>query len=459
LFVATFATATCRKPTARAAEPTPSAPKNIILLISDGCGFNHVDAASLYEHGKTGVQVYERFPFRAAMSTYCMKPNGSGGLESSGYDAAIAWSDPKYVLKGYTDSAASATTMSTGQKTYDGAIGVDIRRKPLVHAWQLAELRGKATGIVTSVQWSHATPAGFVAHNVSRSNYAEIAREIIAESATDVVMGCGHPAFDADGVAVKKPKTFKYVGGEAVWNALVDGTAGADADGDGQNDPWHLVQTRDEFRALMTGPTPKRVCGVAQVHKTLQQERRGDVNVPFASPLIESVPTLAELTLAALNVLDDDPDGFCLMVESGAVDWASHDNQLGRMVEAQIAMNRMVEAVVEWVEQHSGWDDTLVIVTGDHETGHLTSAPSGVQSLSSLGSIPDVSLPLKSNGPGTLPAMQWNSGNHTNSLIPIYAKGAGTHLLGPLARKTDPRRGAYLDNADVGRVVNALLTP
>jgi alkaline phosphatase len=349
--------------------------------------------------------------------------------------------------------------MSTGQKTYDGAIGVDIRRKPLVHAWQLAELRGKATGIVTSVQWSHATPAGFVAHNVSRSNYAEIAREIITESATDVVMGCGHPAFDADGVAVKKPKTFKYVGGEAVWNALVDGTAGADADGDGQNDPWHLVQTRDEFRALMTGPTPKRVCGVAQVHKTLQQERRGDVNVPFAAPLVESVPTLAEMTLAALNVLDDDPDGFCLMVESGAVDWASHDNQLGRMVEAQIAMNRMVEAVVEWVEQHSSWDDTLVIVTGDHETGHLTSAPSGVQSLLSLGSIPDVSLPLKSNGPGTLPAMQWNSGNHTNSLIPIYAKGAGTHLLGPLARKTDPRRGAYLDNADVGRVVNALLTP
>ena len=459
LILGVCAAANARESLPQQAESRASAPKNIILLISDGCGFNHVDAASLYEHGKTGVQVYEQFPFRAAMSTYCMKPNGSGGFAPSGYDPAAVWSDPKHVLAGFTDSAASATTMSTGQKTYDGAIGLDPQRQPLVHAWQLAEQRGKATGIVTSVQWSHATPAGFVAHNVSRSNYAEIAREMIMDSATDVIMGCGHPAFDANGIAIKKPKTFKYVGGKEVWTALVNGTAGGDADGDGKKDPWHLVQTRDEFRALISGPTPKRVCGVAQVHKTLQQGRSGDVEVPFATPLIESVPTLAEMSQAALNVLDEDPDGFCLMVESGAVDWAGHDNQLGRMVEAQIAMNRMVEAVVGWVEQHSNWDETLVIVTGDHETGYLTVADSGLDQASTGRSIPDVSLPLESNGPGELPKMQWNSGNHTNSLIPIYVKGAGTELLRPLARKTDPRRGAYLDNADIGRVLTALLAP
>lgn len=453
------AAATARESLPHEAESELPVARNIILLISDGCGFNHVDAASLYEHGKTGGQVYEQFPFRAAMSTHCMKPNGSGGFASSGYNAAAVWSDPKHVLEGYTDSAASATTMSTGHKTYDGAIGVDTQRQPLVHAWQLAEQRGKATGIVTSVQWSHATPAGFVAHNVSRNNYAEIAHEMIMDSATDVIMGCGHPAFDTDGVAVKKPKAFKYVGGEELWKALLHGTAGADADGDGQNDPWHLVQTRDEFRSLISGPTPKRVCGVAQVHKTLQQGRGGDVDVPFATPLIKSVPTLAEMTQAALNVLDDDPDGFCLMVESGAVDWASHDSQLGRMVEAQLAMNRMVEAVVRWVEEHSNWDETLVIVTGDHETGYLTVAESGLKRLWSRRSIPDVSLPLKNNGPGRLPGMQWNSGNHTNSLIPIYAKGAGMHLLHSLARKTDPRRGAYLDNADIGRVLTAVLKP
>ena len=79
--------------------------------------------------------------------------------------------------------------MSTGVKTYDGAIGVDLEGLPLEHALELAEEKGKATGVVTSVEWSHATPAGFVAHNVSRNNYAEIAQEMIYDSAVDVIMG------------------------------------------------------------------------------------------------------------------------------------------------------------------------------------------------------------------------------------------------------------------------------
>jgi len=432
-------------------KKTPSA-KNVIVMISDGCGYNHVDAASLVEHGKTGVQVYESFPFNAAMSTYAYNKGVLGGLTLGQYDPAKAWSDPQYVKRGYTDSAAASTTMSTGHKTYNGAIGLDTNREPLVHAWEKAERAGKATGVVTSVQWTHATPAGFVAHNESRNNYAAIGREMIMDSATDVVMGCGHPWYDASGQARTKPNKFDYVGGRDTWNALVKSQAGGDADGDGKADPWTLVQTRDEFRSLMSGRAPRRVCGVARVYKTLQQGRGGDTDArPFQVPLTETVPTLAEMTRAAINVLDDDPDGFCLMVEGGAIDWASHDNQASRMIEEQIDFNRTVEAVVQWIEQNSTWAETLLIVTADHECGYLT-AP-----VQTNRPAPDASVRLANNGKGTLPSLQWNSGSHTNCLVPVYAKGDAACLLRELAGRQDPVRGVYIDNTEIGQVLHAVI--
>ncbi len=416
------------------AEEKEHAPQNVIVLIADGWGYNHVDAASCYQNGKTGTQVYEYFPTRLAMSTYMY--NGS-------YDPARAWGDFNYVNKGTTDSAAAATSMSTGKKTYEGAIGVDINGDPIDHIIEIFERLGKSTGVVTSVEWSHATPAGFVAHNPSRKNFADIASEMIDKSAVDVIMGCGHPWYNADGNRKGSPNTFKYVGGKTTWNNLVAGIAGGDADGDGSDDPWTLIQTRAEFLALASGATPDRVVGVAQVYKTLQQGRSGDGHAaPYDVAQIQSVPTLEEMTRAALNVLDNDPDGFFLMVEGGAVDRAGHDNQSGRVIEEEIDFNRSVEAVVEWVRKNSNWDDTLVIVTGDHETGYLTGP----------GSNPGWN-PLVNNGAARLPGMEWHSEGHTNQLIPFYAKGRGADLFKKKAKGSDPVRGSYLDNVEIAEVL------
>ncbi len=410
------------------------APQNVIVMISDGWGYNHVDAASYYQNGKTETQVYEHFPTQLAMSTYMY--NGS-------YDPAKAWEDFNYVNNGTTDSAAAATSMSTGKKTYAGAIGVDINGDPIDHIIEIFENLGKSTGVVTSVEWSHATPAGFVAHNTSRKNFADIASEMIDKSAVDVIMGCGHPWYDTDGKQIGAPNTFKYVGGKTTWNNLVAGIAGGDADGDGSDDPWTLIQTRAEFLALASGATPDRVVGVAQVYKTLQQRRSGDgYAAPYDVAQIQSVPTLEEMTRAALNVLDNDQDGFFLMVEGGAVDRAGHDNQSGRVIEEEIDFNRSVEAVVEWVQKSSNWDETLVIVTGDHETGYLTGPASN----------PGWN-PLVNNGASKLPGMEWHSGSHTNQLIPFYAKGRGANLFKKKANGSDPVRGAYLDNVEIAEVL------
>ena len=425
------------------AHSTNVGPKNIIIMISDGCGYNHIDAASIYQHGKTNAYVYHKFPIRYGMSTYM-----SGGS----YDPARALTQFNYVMSGYTDSAAAATSISTGLKTYSAAIGVSVDRRPAKHLLERAEEMGKATGVVSSVQLSHATPAGFVAHNVSRNNYDQIAKEMILDSKIDVIMGCGNPMFNDNG----KPATmtYNYVGGKAVWDGLLAGkiqfdlngdgipdNSLEDADGDGSPDAWTLVQELSEFRALMTGPTPKRVIGVPQAHTTLQQRR--------SSPAFnENVPTLVEMTRAALNILDNDPEGLFLMIEGGAVDWAAHDNNSIRTIEEQIDFNNAVQAVVDWVELNSSWSETIVIVTADHETGYLTGPNSGPG--------PDWK-PIANNGQGNLPGMKWNSGNHTNSLVPFFANGVGANLFTIYANETDPVRGKYIDNIEIAHAIFRLM--
>jgi alkaline phosphatase len=376
---------------------------NVIVMIADGWGFNHLDSASYYEYGKADRQVFDRFPFEFAMSTYMAYDEGEG-CEGWGYDPGAAWGDFGYVMECATDSAAAATAMSTGVKTDDGTIGLDADDVPLVHALERAEGLGKATGVVTSVQLSHATPAGFVAHNTYRSNYAAIANEMIYDSGADVVMGAGHPFWDDDGQPA-------------------------------------------EFQALASGPTPSRVFGVAPVEDTLQLNRGGDYLAdPFAVPFISTVPTLEEMTKAALNVLDDDPDGLFLMIEGGAIDWASHGNyspnSSGRMVEEFIDFERSVEAVIDWVNSNSDWGETLLIVTGDHETGYLNGPES------------DPSWePIGNNGAGVLPAMEWHGVDHTNSLIPLFAKGSAGHWFKDFADSFDPVRGRYLDNTELAAVI------
>ncbi|MCC6490968.1 MAG: alkaline phosphatase, partial [Candidatus Hydrogenedentes bacterium] len=412
-----------------AQEEAPSGPhaKNIIVMIADGWGFNHVEATDYYQYGELGQQVYER-----EFKVYGMDTHSASGKP---YDPEKAWADFAWVKEGATDSAAAATAMSTGSKTVNGAIGVDEKELPLEHIADLAEKKGKATGVITSVLLSHATPAGFSAHDRSRGNYEEIAKEMIGKSGLDVVMGCGHPDFDKDGkpLAEGAEKSYRYVGGEETWKQLLAGQAGGDCDGDGTADPWSLVQTREAFQALANGETPKRVIGVVPVQTSLQVERKRDDNpaddMPFQDPLLETVPTLAEISLAAINVLDNDPDGFFLMIEGGAVDWASHAGHGPRMIEEMIDYNKAVEAVVAWVEKNSNWNETLVIVTGDHECGYLTGPDSDPEY-----------KPVVNNGKGNLPGVKFNKGSHTNSLIPIFVKGAGAELFDAAVIGTDPKR-------------------
>lgn len=420
--------------------------KNIILFIADGWGFNHITVTNYYEFGEEGQQFYEKNFTPYAMSTY--STNGKG------YDPDQAWVAFNYFRAGATDSAAAATTLASGVKTFNGAIGVDRDKKPVPTIVDKAESLGKSTGIVSSVHIAHATPASFGAHSNSRGKYEDIAREMIMDSAVDVIMGPGHPGFGEDGEAVDyegDEKRHSYVGGIDTWAAVLEGKAGADADADGTPDPWSFIDSRDAFRKLATGETPKRVLGIAPVYATLQQNRTGNDedtknDPPNQTPFLQTSPTLPELTRAALNVLDNNDKGFFLMVEGGAVDWASHGNRAGRMIEEMIDYDAAIEAAAAWVEENSSWDDTLIVVTGDHECGYLTGP----------GSDPEWK-PIVNNGKGNQPGSEWHSTGHTNQLIPLFVKGAGAEEFANIAPGNDKLRGKYTDNAEVGKMMIDLL--
>ncbi|MEE6280759.1 alkaline phosphatase [Georgenia sunbinii] len=420
----------------------PAEPANVIVLIGDGMGYNHVANTNLYETGQsdyqvkidtaTGVvervpgepvQVFESWDLRAMTSFQ----------HGNSYEPDRAWTDHNYVNESTTDSAAAATAMGTGVKTNNGVIGLDHEGNEVENLVERAAATGRSAGLVTSVPFNHATPAGYVAHNADRNAFTAMGTEMI-DSSLDVVMGAGHPGFDDSNQPIDTPR-YDYLT-QADHQRLLDGQTNFD-----------YIEDAADFEALAAGENvPETVFGLAQVASTLQQGRAsaGIEERPYDAPLNENVPTLETMTAGALNVLEQNEDGFFLMVEGGAIDWTGHANDTVRNIEETQDFNASVEAVVDWVESEDSsatWDNTMVVVTADHETGYLG------------GPDEDPNWTEMTGQPGRTPTVGWYSGGHTNQVVPVWSKGAGTDALFARANGTDPVRGDYIDNTDLANVL------
>ncbi len=444
----------------------PTKAKNVILLISDGAGPNTWKAASYFRHGALGKEVYDGFDVKLYATTYplnssttptytlnnSVKFNPAELLNSQKSDVGFQGKLAKYAgyFKAYdyartdfTDSAAAATALATGQKTYNNAIGWSNNNTPIKNIGEYVVSHGKSLGVVTSVPWSHATPAGFLAHNPERDNYVEIAKEIIDSQRATVIMGAGHPYYDRDGkeVTSNDDKQFQYVGGRDTWNKLVSG----------QTD-YAVIDKKSDFEALAAGKLDlngkTKLVGTAPNYRTLQFNRKGVTS----GNLLQNQPELSTMAKGALNIVNKNPNGFFLMIEGGAVDWAAHANNLPRLIEEQIAFNLTVEMVADWVEKNSSWQETLVIVTTDHGNGMLM----GPDSNSNFNSE------IINQGAGALPLVRWHSDNHTRELVPVFAKGAGAQYLVNVSVKepilgqlygAEPESQRYVDNTDIFRTV------
>ncbi|MEQ8820831.1 MAG: alkaline phosphatase [Sumerlaeia bacterium] len=429
---------------------TVKAPKNVIFFIGDGMSPNHLDAANAFLGAP--LTLYD-FPVRLHCSTY---------FHGADYDSRDYWTNYGYAIdenadgekvpdaeKNVVDSAASATAISTGFKTDNGKIGMgpEPGRARLPHLGRDARALGKAYGVVTSVPFNHATPASFIAYNESRGNYQEIGTEMINSGAT-VILGAGHPMFDGDGLPSGFPR-YRYIK-PFDYERLSEGRS-----------RWTYIEETPQFEYLANydNPTPKKLFGLVPVESTLQQGRtrapreEGEVAEVYEDPLTEGLPDLATLTKAALNTLEEDPEGFFLMVEGGAIDWASHANDTPRMIEEMIDFDRAIAAALDWAENRNpgGLDDTLIVITADHDCGYPTGTGSGRR-----GNGPDIWYPVISQGIGKVPALQWGSTYHANSLVPFLAIGAGSEVFYDFADQYDIRQGAYLDHTDIPTAVRMM---
>lgn len=296
--------------------------KNVIFLIGDGMGFNHLEKAKQ----ERGISlVLDTFP--------CM-----GESMTRSYSSSI------------TDSAAGGTALATGERTYNGAIGVYFSDSEAVFSYpkNITELcleNGMMTGVITTDLTSGATPASFSAHESDRGNTEEITEDQL-NSGIHLIWGASNGLVTEHDAKVKG---YTYVTTYDQMMALPEGSSSFACFG---NDLWTLEQS--------------------------------DANTP----------NLEQMAEKAIDLLDDTDEGFFLMIEGAHIDKHSHDNLDDNMTEAMEEFDRTIAMVLEYAEQDG---ETLVIVTADHETGAITLNDDGAYSFTQ-GSHSGVNVPLRVYG-------------------------------------------------------------
>ena len=452
-------------------------PKNIILMIGDGMGFNHYVAGAYWRYGEMGQQSADSFPVYCGMTTARLQSGKSHTNNMKCYDPKMFWGGPKTAnvkidLTEVTDSAAAATALYGGQKTSSGRMGMTPDKEPIKMAAETAHEKGKATGAVSTMFTCHATPGAVWVANSSRDRYEEIFNFMVRESGLDVIMGAGHPNYDSSAKLVNEDKIeYNQAGGEETWNEIVK---------NGGINGFQFIETRKQFEQLAnaTGDLPKKVLGIAHARTVISPIDGQPSTCPADSKVAEKaigklnakeIPSLSTMSIGALKVLSQNENGFFVMIEGGNIDGASHGKNSELLMYEQAAFAKAIDAVVDWVEENSNWDETLLIITADHETGYLWGDidyvdTDGDGKFDAEKDEFKAYLPIEPGDCGNLPKMTFFSGSHTNSLVPLWAKGAGAEGIKKYFYGKDEKAGKmwgfsgdYIDNTHVGQFIIELL--
>lgn len=284
-----------------------SGPKNIIMVIGDGMGPAYTSAYR-YFHDDPNTPEIEQTVFDRHFV----------GISST-YPAA----ESGYI----TDSAASATALSTGIKSYNGAIGVNVNKQPVETVLEYAKQSGKKTGVIVTLQINHATPAAYLAHNVHRYNYNAIADSYIDDGIkADLYFGGGWKYF------IREDRNI-------VDEFIQSG--------------FHYI---DKYSEISTIPANKPVLGLFD--KT---------GLPWALDDTDKY-RLSKMTQAATKQLEND-NGFFMLIEGSQIDYGGHARDIAAAMHEMDDLAKTLEYLETYVKEHP---DTLVVITADHSTGGLS---------------------------------------------------------------------------------------
>ena len=308
------------------AEET-AAPKYVFMFIGDGMGNPQV-AATQYYLG-TLQNPDSPFPVPADLS-----------FTSFPYLGMVTTYDASSFCP---DSASTATSMASGEKTLSGVINYDVTlTTPFKLITEYAKEAGKKIGVISSVSVDHATPAAYYAKQPSRNDYYEIAVQGITGSTVDYLAGGGF----------KKP-----TGANKDQTDILDLA---------RENGWTIANTNEEIRAL-TADSGR----VLATNPVLQDSKaiHYEIDRKRLAAKGEDVLSLADFVKAGISVLDND-NGFFMMCEGGKIDWAGHANDAATSIQDTLALSDAVQVAVDFAAEHP--DETLIIVTADHETGGMT---------------------------------------------------------------------------------------
>ena len=368
--------------------------KYVFYFIGDGMGFNHV---SLTEYWLGYTQ-----------DVFDSRPLSFSAFPVLGW--AVTHSESNLI----TDSAAAGTALSTGSKTKNGMLATGPDSTALESISYKIHDAGYKVGISSTVGINHATPAAFYGHNVNRSNYYEIASEI---PASEFEFFAGGGAIESTGDDEDRV---------SVYEAIEKGG-------------YVIAEGMDDFASKKDG---------AEKMMLLQKDGRLRTELPYAIDMKEDDMTQADLVRASIDFLyDENGEGFFVMSEGGRIDWASHGNDTKAVILETLSLSDAVAEAVRFYNEHP--DETLIVVTADHETGGLTLSWEKGYNLY-FDKLEDISCSKDKVSEEEREHMNeisheahigWTTGDHSGANVPVFAIGAGSGLFSGRMDNTDiPKR-------------------
>jgi len=366
--------------------------KYVFYFIGDGMGSTHVAAAEAYlaqERGVIGMDplCFTSFPVLGEATTFS-------------FNSII------------TDSSAAGTALSAGEKTNNGmlCIAPDSTTLQTSISYKIHDA-GYSVGVMSTTPINHATPASFFGHNIKRGNYYAIGKEI-PESGFEFFAGGGlyHPN------GREKDQT------PSLWDIITDGG-------------YTLAYGYEDFQTKKDAD-----------HIVLVQAEGSEEICPYALGRPEGALTLSQIVEAAITVLERNPKGFFLMAEGGLIDWTAHSQDLAGTIFEILDFDQAIAVADAFYAKHP--DETLIVVTADHETGGLALGRKGykydltvIDSIKFASATTDVEKYMSDAvSIGTIneeARVGWTTTSHCGGPVPVWAKGVGAELFAARQDNTD----------------------
>ena len=367
--------------------------KYVFYFIGDGMGFSHISLTEGYlatKEGKIGNNplCFTQFPVMGMATSY---------------------SANKYI----TCSSAAGTALATGSKTNNGMLGVTPDTTELTAISYKIHDAGFPVGITTSVTIDHATPGSFYANSSARSDYYSISEQLATSG-------------------------FEFFGGGGFYGAQDKREAEKSLYDIAKENGYEFAYGLEEFNAKK-GNAEKLILFQAD-------EKKRNNDLPYVTERVDGDLELPQVVEAAVDFLNNE-DGFFLMVEGGKIDWAAHSNDLQGTIMELLDFDQAITVAYEFYKQHP--DETLIVVTADHETGGVTlgRGKGYVYDLSVVDKVneaaasdSDVSNYMSGISKDSLSVaaqIGWTTTSHTGGAVPVFAIGAGSGMFAGRQDNTD----------------------